>query len=503
MLYGAFAVWRCSYSGIDSDFANLVLEADDILSGNFFRTGWNLTGISFISTDVPYFVLGTFLFGVSTKAYYFAGGAMYVAMMLAALLLVKDVVARRPIFAVVTFLATALMPCLFEIDLARAHTGVFVLGFIAVWIWMKMVGCDAESSKPSPLGKNKKIAIAGYIFVLALADMGDPIVLVMVMVPICLWSLILWIRREIETIEFVKHIVINLGGLLLGTFFDRLYFAIGGCNKNAFLDDKTFASLGELHDKFVIYLRAIFQMSDAGFELTVLTDVRTLFYAINTIAVVVCFVLIIINIIFLCMEKRYDFVTVVLGVGFLMMSALFILTNISVNELSARYICYFPAFMAVVFVRNTDLFFNEKNRLYGVIFFIMVLTVLGRVRDLKYGGRNLPYQQIELSDILKENGLENGYSTFWSSSVVTVLSEGQVSVRPVLGYNGNLAIDNWCVKDDWYLTEAHFVVTQPNDVSGVTTENIIGILGMPQQAIECGNYQILIYDEDISEYIVR
>ena len=47
LLYGIFANWRCSYVQITSDYANLVLEGRDLLQGDFFRSDWNLTGISF------------------------------------------------------------------------------------------------------------------------------------------------------------------------------------------------------------------------------------------------------------------------------------------------------------------------------------------------------------------------------------------------------------------------------------------------------------------------
>ena len=49
-------LWYCiknfQLMHIDSDYSNLILEASDILHGNFFMNGWTQTGISFFTTDM-------------------------------------------------------------------------------------------------------------------------------------------------------------------------------------------------------------------------------------------------------------------------------------------------------------------------------------------------------------------------------------------------------------------------------------------------------------------
>ncbi len=70
------------YVEMDSDYANLVLEANDILSGNVLLSGWIQTGISFITTDLPFFVLGALFCGISAKTYYIAAGSMITAAVL-------------------------------------------------------------------------------------------------------------------------------------------------------------------------------------------------------------------------------------------------------------------------------------------------------------------------------------------------------------------------------------------------------------------------------------
>ena len=65
---------------MNSDSACMMLEARDILSGNIFLSDWNLTGISFITTDLPWYILGTAVFGVGLNAFRLSVFLMYIFM---------------------------------------------------------------------------------------------------------------------------------------------------------------------------------------------------------------------------------------------------------------------------------------------------------------------------------------------------------------------------------------------------------------------------------------
>lgn len=132
VLYLMFALWRCSYISINSDFSNLVLEGRDILQGNFFRHDWNLTGISFLTTDLLYYVVGVFFHGVSNQAYILACALMDTALVFSSFLLIKDAISSNRFLGGGILLVFAMLPCIAAIDYLRAHTGVFVLGFILI-----------------------------------------------------------------------------------------------------------------------------------------------------------------------------------------------------------------------------------------------------------------------------------------------------------------------------------------------------------------------------------
>lgn len=491
LLYFSFAVWRCSYIAINSDFANFVLEGKDIISGNFFRNDWNLTGISFITTDLFYYCLGTALFGVSNRAYIFASALMQLALVLGSFLLVKDRMKDDLAQKTGIFFAFVMMPCLAAVYLLRSHTGVFVICFLAIFFYSKI---------NENMICRRKVSFF-YVMLLIFGILGDQIILIIVPAAIVIWSFVLWIQKKNSAKEFIYDLGINGLGVAIGMLLDKLYFFIGGANKNGFLEGQRFISWEDVGEKIVLYIRSLFMLADAMFETEVLVQIRTIFYAVNAFAVILFIVIVLTHIIRSIEGKSYDFITTIFGIGFLLMSALFIITTISVDIGSARYLCYFPAMMGIVFVRNLSFLPSKNVRMKGVITILVVIVLFGKVLNLKTDQKGIDYEHIELAQVLEENQLKNGYASFWNASSTTVLSNEEVNVRAILGQPGRMQMMNWFCKNSWYLEPANFVVTEENDMYGVTEENIIQILGIPNKQIDCGKFQILVYDFDITGFL--
>lgn len=76
----------CSHIDVDSDRANHLLQAEDILSGNFFMSDWVLTGITFFTTDLIYYEIGKIFCGVTPEAIYVTGGLMVSSALIAGFL---------------------------------------------------------------------------------------------------------------------------------------------------------------------------------------------------------------------------------------------------------------------------------------------------------------------------------------------------------------------------------------------------------------------------------
>ena len=97
-----------SHIFIESDLSNMVLEADDFLKGNILLKGWYnewfSTGITYLTTDLLYFLLSVKLFGIS-KAGVYLGCSLYAFMsIITAFFLVKDDVKKLSVANLIFFL---------------------------------------------------------------------------------------------------------------------------------------------------------------------------------------------------------------------------------------------------------------------------------------------------------------------------------------------------------------------------------------------------------------
>ena len=78
--FAVYLIAEISKQPINSDGACMLLEAKDVLSGNILLSDWHLTGVSFITTDLPWFVVSVAVFGMSLRPYHLACFLMYAFM---------------------------------------------------------------------------------------------------------------------------------------------------------------------------------------------------------------------------------------------------------------------------------------------------------------------------------------------------------------------------------------------------------------------------------------
>lgn len=102
-----------------------------------------------------------------------------------------------------------------------------------------------------------------------------------------------------------------------------------------------------------------------------------------------------------------------------------------------------------------------------------------------------------LAVIMKENGLEYGYGTFWNASNVTVASNSEVKVRPL--NEDRLTRLAWLSKDDWYSQPANFVVFDSQNDS--LKSQAIAKIGAPIEIIEASGKTLMVWNHNITPFI--
>src|ERR1700677_1469714 len=106
----------------NSDEANILLMANDMLHGNVYLSGWHVSDVPFITTELPEITLLVLMFGLHLNTAHIAAAATYTAVIAIAMLLAKGR-AHRPqaIMRMALVLAILLAP--------QPGVGVFVLVF--------------------------------------------------------------------------------------------------------------------------------------------------------------------------------------------------------------------------------------------------------------------------------------------------------------------------------------------------------------------------------------
>ncbi|MCI9419462.1 MAG: hypothetical protein HFG32_05545 [Eubacterium sp.] len=482
---------------IDSDYSNLILEASDIISGNVLLNDWIQTGISFLTTDLLYYIIAVLINGVSRNSYLVASGLMFSCMLFSTLPLIMQGEERKyKCTEWLLYLGLCTFPSIVGINLLRAHTGVYVWIFIAV-------ACFCQLYK----GTCKKRHYILFCSSLILGCIGDAVVVPVAVLPFLLYCVRdMLANKRMRLKRDLLLILLTAGSAVTGSVLDKLYYVVGTADKNSFLKTKSFENFDAYISKLNIYLHAVLGMNDADFTSSELLSVDTVFFFIKTVVVLFGFCLIVYHVYHFIRGRKWDIISEILSLGFLFVSIVFVITTISSDILSARYIGTCPCILAVLIIR-----YMRKKNVFDVRFSMnkipvwMVANVLGIVLLFR---SFIPIRELTLAEteqervasVLEQYELESGYANFWDSSIITVVSRQKVKVRAVT-MGDEVAIFPWGCKRSWYEEKTNFIlIRDPEHVeTGVTYENALRIFKTPKQEVDFENYKILIYDHDISD----
>ena len=496
-LYNKFLL--CEFN---SDSANFVLEGNDILHGNIFLSGWNLTGISFIATDLVFYTIAALFVGVSAENAVIATSLVFFLLTIICFVLISDKKSNKNnIWGYLLFLAIAAFPCGFLMYWGRYHTACIVESLFALYI------LDKYSEKNSKRKNILYIISAAVLMTLSAQSDADSILMIIGAVILTSgWKLIYdYVSTGKIEKKYLVHFLVSSVSIVASFVTDKLFYVIGGANKNSFLDGKSFISLEEYIDNINIYIGSVLALFNAEYPGKQLFSVDTVFYMIRVLFIILTMIFIVYNIICWIKQKKTDYLTAVLSIGVALISIVFIITNIAVDIGGGRYIGAFPALFSVIFVRTIAGFNIKWDKLHGllagkvIVAIIAVALMFKAVVPLPTGEIYHAEKQEALADSLEKNGLTNGYASFWNASSTTVISNNRVKVRATIGAPEKIEMFNWFCKNEWYEQPANFVVVEDDDIFGMTYDNMVKVLGEPSEVINViDTLKILKYDYDIT-----
>jgi hypothetical protein len=165
----------------NSDEANILLMANDMLHGNVFLHGWNVSDVPFITTELPEIALLVGLFGLHLNTAHIAAAVTYTVVIAVAMLLAKGR-ARGPkaITRMALVLAIMLAP--------QPGIGIFVMIFsvghigTAAPVMLTWLVLDRFAVPPLTFRRHWWVPVVVAVM-LGWALMADPLVLVIAIFP--------------------------------------------------------------------------------------------------------------------------------------------------------------------------------------------------------------------------------------------------------------------------------------------------------------------------------
>jgi hypothetical protein len=115
----------------------------------------------------------------------------------------------------------------------------------------------------------------------------------------------------------------------------------------------------------------------------------------------------------------------------------------------------------------------------------------------------VPASNQQLADWLAAHQLDSGLAGYWVADSVTLDSGGRVALRSVLPYDGAISPNDWETRPSWYSPAAHsanFVVMTPA-AAGLPpypwSGNVRAAFGQPARIYYLGRYTVLVWTKNL------
>jgi len=484
-------------AALNSDGANNVLQAWDILHGHVLLPGWVIGDATYYTFELPIYALTELMVGVSPEVVRLGDTIVYFLVASAAALLAcrgdrGQVLSKRTIAVrcgiVVSFMTVPLAVSTIQVMLnSPDHIGTCAILLGAIFL--------AGAAGQGESRRNKYLPIWLGV-VLTLGQLGDATVLYVGTVPILLISCYrICEQRRIFAADGAIALAAGLSYFaapLIRTISRDLggYTMIPPLTKLAPMSQWPGNALITLHN-----LGAIFGITPAPSQ-AVPHSAAMLSMALGWLAAlgtVIGFALVV---------RRWR--TAGRGAQVLCLAILVDIGSYTVsllpNPSNAREVVFvLPAGSVLAAWACRDRLASRVfTRRWATALIAVVLVATAFVPLAQTAARPVATSRdIVLSQWLKAHDLKYGIAGYWDSSSISVNSGNAVQVRAVWLYRGRFLAYDWESKADWFdpaLNNAQFFITDPiNLVNEITPTEVEAVYGQPVAEYTVAERVILVY----------
>jgi hypothetical protein len=485
----------------NSDQANILLAASDMLHGNLLLRGWYLTDVSFYTTEVPQYALLEIFFGVHTNTAHIAAAMTYTLAVVLAVLVARGGFTSRA--AVTRLLITAgilLAPQLgvgvSALLLAVGHIGTAV-PVLLIWLLLDRA--------PQRWWVPVLVALG-----LAWALVADPLVLVVGVVPLALVCAVRVLEAAVRERSVSRGVaarryelsLIVAAGVAAGVAWvaERVLRAVGGYILNPIRF--TFASHYSWASLHVLW--AVPRIFGADYRGLAGGPFYTALLHMTSVALV--------GLALLLVAWRFftgaALVDQVLAVAIAGNIVLFVTTGAgSQGPHEIAVVAPFGAALAGRMLVGSQASRTRSHsvlarRTRAVAYGAGLVVLLGYLAGLAQDAVRpaAPPDGSQVASWLEAHHLRYGLSGYWHSSIVTVDTDGQVKVRALV--KNTMGPYLWLAKPSWYdpvAEQANFIVLDSTrsylywEPRAVITK----YFGRPAREYNVGPFTVMVWDRNL------
>jgi hypothetical protein len=521
-LFTAFIRLSATYP-VNSDGANIVLMAWDMLHGNLLLQGWDMSDVSFWTTELPQYMLVGWVRGLGPDVPHIAAAMTYTLALVLAVLLARGAGPSsdgpssdgqggggsrerlaRSLLPAGIMLAPQLGAGIFVLLLSVGHIGTAVPVLVT---WLVLDRAPARWYRP---------VLAGLL--LAWAVIADPLVLVVGIGPLAAVAAARAVRAwgtrsgrgAIGPELSLAGAALAAGGIAAGA--PAAIRALGGYTVHTIpFHVVTWSTLGAHARTTGLTLLTLF---GAGFQGTT-AGAPVVFAALHLVSLVLVAVALAVV---LGRFGARDLIDQVLAVAILANLAFYLASSFSSGVLNSREIAVVLPFGAALAGRTLGPWlarsgwpaprtrpwrWTARPRPWVAPALLAVLAGYAAALGYQLTQPPAPPANARLASWLAAHHLTHGLSGYWQAGSVTLDSSGTVTIRPLVNHFGGLVPYQWEASRSWFGWRSHdanFVVLdqQPGYFSYWSpARELRTVFGPPATTYRTGPYTIMVWHQNL------
>ena len=482
----------------NSDESNDLLMAWDMLHGNVLLHGWYLSDVSFITTELPQYALLVWLFGLHTDTAHIAAAMTYTLVVILSVLLARGRVSRREAWPRMLLTAGIMfapqLGVVFVLLLSLGHIGTAVPLLLT---WLVIDRCPARWYVPVAVGllltwvliADPLVLLAGVVPLVAVCAMRVARALARrqdATVPAVLRAR--WYELSLAVAAIAAQGLASLAGRLLQAYLHPVPYQLAPAHtwpEHAWVAAKGLLGL--------FGAKPVGPPAAFAFALLHLAGVALVAWAVLRVA------------------RRFlswpDMISQILLVAMVLNVAAYVPSTLAnATDLNAREFAVVLPFGAVLAGRTLAVSLRDSMRRRArpaLLASVAGALLAGYGASLGWAAAqpSVPAMNARLVTFLSAHHLTSGIGGYWQSSVVTVGSDGAVTIRAV--QPGTLRPYLWEAKGSWYdpgPNHANFLVTssapgffnhwQPSRAA-------LAALGVPARTYHVGPYTVYVWNKNL------